>query len=83
MAATEIAFASDVFGSGLDWSITTGFRTSRRSKSCGGCNEPSAVRYIVNVAMVEPPSGQQSCPSEALSHSHTANEGSGHANYLA
>ncbi|WP_409464828.1 hypothetical protein [Amycolatopsis sp. GA6-003] len=25
VAATEIVFASDVFGSGLDWSITTGF----------------------------------------------------------
>ncbi|MEU8414714.1 hypothetical protein AB0C24_18170 [Amycolatopsis japonica] len=24
MAATEIVFASEVFGSGLDWSITTG-----------------------------------------------------------
>lgn len=25
MAATEIVFASDVFGSGMDWPITTGF----------------------------------------------------------
>ncbi|WP_378730733.1 hypothetical protein [Nocardia brasiliensis] len=26
LAATEIVFASDVFGSGVEWSITTGFR---------------------------------------------------------
>ncbi|WP_340684710.1 hypothetical protein LCL61_40995 [Amycolatopsis coloradensis] len=25
LVATEIVFASDVFGSGMDWSITTGF----------------------------------------------------------
>ncbi|MFE5502875.1 hypothetical protein ACFQ73_09980 [Amycolatopsis japonica] len=32
MAATEIVFASDVFGSGLDWSITTGFSDEQTIK---------------------------------------------------
>lgn len=32
MAATEIVFASEVFGSGLDWSITTGFSDEQTIK---------------------------------------------------
>jgi len=32
IAATEIVFASDVFGSGLDWSITTGFSDEQTIK---------------------------------------------------
>ncbi|OXM49486.1 hypothetical protein CFP75_19045 [Amycolatopsis alba DSM 44262] len=32
VTATEIVFASDVFGSGLDWSITTGFSDEQTIK---------------------------------------------------